>query len=95
MSELNSPSKFRGVSASGLNDWVAANDADGFPMDGDADLRDAAPEPETFYCPAQTFAGRRYIDPEPPEYCETEVENEGEYCPAHEEQDDYNPWGDD
>jgi hypothetical protein len=50
---------------------------------------------DTFYCPAQTFAGRRYIDPEPPEYCETEVEEEGQYCPAHEEQDDYNPWGDD
>jgi hypothetical protein len=49
----------------------------------------------THYCPAQTFAGRRYIDPEPPEYCEAEVEEEGQYCPQHEEQDDENPWGDD
>jgi hypothetical protein len=49
---------------------------------------------EIHYCPAQTFAGRYYIDPEPPEYCETEVEQEGDYCPKHEEQDD-DPWGDD
>jgi hypothetical protein len=50
---------------------------------------------EKHYCPAQTFAGRYYIDPEPPEYCEEEVENEGDYCPKHEEQDDEDPWGDD
>ncbi|AYN58887.1 hypothetical protein PP634_gp61 [Arthrobacter phage Richie] len=49
---------------------------------------------ERHYCPAQTFAGRYHIDPEPPEYCENEVEEEGQHCPAHEEQDDYNPWGD-
>jgi hypothetical protein len=36
-----------------------------------------------------------YVDPEPAEYCETEVKTEGEYCAHHEEQDDYNPWGDD
>jgi hypothetical protein len=36
-----------------------------------------------------------YQDPEPAEYCETAVEEEGQYCPQHEEQDDYNPWGDD
>jgi hypothetical protein len=47
------------------------------------------------YCPAQTRPARMYIDPEPAEYCETEVEEEGQYCPLHEEQDDYNPWGDD
>jgi len=40
------------------------------------------------YCPAQTFAGRYYIDPEPPEWCANEVQNEGDYCPQHEEQDE-------
>ena len=46
------------------------------------------------YCPAQTRPARMYQDPEPAEFCETEVENEGDYCPKHEEQDDC-PWGDD
>ena len=49
---------------------------------------------ETYYCPAQTFAGRYYIDPEPPSWCENEVEEEGAFCAEHEEQDDENPWGD-
>ena len=46
---------------------------------------------DPIYCPAQTFAGRYYNDPEPPEYCEAEVENEGDYCPKHEVEDDYDP----
>ncbi|UUG70010.1 hypothetical protein SEA_ZUCKER_51 [Arthrobacter phage Zucker] len=50
---------------------------------------------EVHYCAAQTFAGRYHIDPEPPEWCDVEVGNEGDYCAQHEEQDDYNPWGDD
>ncbi|QIG57717.1 hypothetical protein PP357_gp40 [Arthrobacter phage Sarge] len=65
----------------------------------------------THYCPAVTFAGRFYVDPEPPETCGTEVEEPG-YCPAHEEDDrsdelydayldakyeenQLDPWGDD
>lgn len=42
----------------------------------------------THFCPAQTFAGSYYIDPEPPSWCDNEVESEGDYCPVHEEQDD-------
>ncbi|UUG70009.1 HNH endonuclease [Arthrobacter phage Zucker] len=38
MSEKFTPSGFKAVTAQGLNDWVAAQDADGFPMDGDAEL---------------------------------------------------------
>jgi len=48
-----------------------------------------------YYCPAMTHPGRFYVDPEPPSYCDAEVEEEGQYCPAHEEQDDHNPWGND
>jgi hypothetical protein len=48
-----------------------------------------------YHCPAQTFAGRYHIDPEPPQWCDAEVEEEGAYCAAHEEQDDDNPWGND
>lgn len=32
------------------------------------------------YCPAQTFPGSRY---EPKEFCETEVEHEGDFCMVH------------
>jgi hypothetical protein len=39
------------------------------------------------YCPAQTFAGRYHIDPQPPEYCDVEVENEGDLCPQHDDDD--------
>ena len=45
-----------------------------------------------FYCPAQTRAPRLYVDPEPAEYCETEVEEAGDYCPRHEDLDE-DPWG--
>ena len=41
----------------------------------------------TIYCPAQTFAGRYYIDPEPPEWCSNEVEQEGDLCDRHNEDD--------
>lgn len=37
-----------------------------------------------FYCPEQTYRGNRF---EPPEFCETEVENPGDLCPVHEEDD--------
>ncbi len=36
-------------------------------------------------CPANTYA-RTMVSPE--EFCETEVEQEGDLCPAHEEPDD-------
>jgi hypothetical protein len=45
-----------------------------------------------FYCPAQTRAPRLYVDPEPAEWCDREVEELGQYCPDHEEADD-DPWG--
>ena len=48
---------------------------------------------EMFYCPAQIRAPRMYVDPEPGEYCENEVEELGQYCPQHEELDD-DPWAD-
>jgi hypothetical protein len=41
----------------------------------------------THYCPAQTFAGRMHDDPQPAEFCENEVDNEGDLCPDHEEDD--------
>lgn len=37
-----------------------------------------------FYCIAQTHPGSRY---EAPEFCETEVENPGDLCPAHDAED--------
>lgn len=40
-----------------------------------------------YVCGVQT-RGVRYVDPEPAEYCMTEVENEDDHCPAHEEADD-------
>lgn len=36
------------------------------------------------YCTAQTFRGNRF---EPPEFCETEVDQPGDLCPVHEEDD--------
>lgn len=36
------------------------------------------------YCPAQTFRGTRF---EPPEFCEEEVENGGDFCARHDEDD--------
>ncbi len=36
------------------------------------------------YCPAQTYAGTR---DSPRETCENEVEQEGDLCPVHEEDD--------
>lgn len=36
-------------------------------------------------CRFQTYAGSFHVDPEPPEYCEREVESpDDEFCPAHE-----------
>lgn len=40
------------------------------------------PEGETYYCGVQT-RGVRYVDPEPAEYCEVEVEHEDETCARH------------
>ena len=39
-----------------------------------------------YVCGVQT-RGVRYVDPEPAEYCMTEVANEDDLCPAHEEDD--------
>jgi hypothetical protein len=38
---------------------------------------------DTFYCNVQVRAASWYVDPEPAEYCEEEVENEGDLCPKH------------
>jgi hypothetical protein len=42
---------------------------------------------DPIYCHAQTFAGRMYDDPEPASYCEVEVEQEGDLCDRHDEDD--------
>lgn len=35
-------------------------------------------------CNYMMFPGRMHVDPEPPEYCDEDVENdEDEYCPQH------------
>lgn len=39
---------------------------------------------EPIYCAAQTRPARMYVDPEPAEYCENEVEHEGDFCAQHE-----------
>ena len=39
--------------------------------------------PEVFTCGVETRAASWYVDPEPAEYCENEVENEGGRCPKH------------
>lgn len=39
---------------------------------------------DPIYCPAQTYARTRF---EPAEFCEEEVANYGDFCPAHEEVD--------
>lgn len=46
-----------------------------------------ADEP-VYYCGRMTFAGRMQLDPEPPEWCENLVENEGDVCSVHAEGDD-------
>ena len=48
--------------------------------------------PEPIYCPAQTRPARMYVDPEPAEYCENEVEDYGDYCADHDTYDE-DPWG--
>jgi len=40
---------------------------------------------EPIYCPAQTYPRTRF---EPAEFCETEVEDYGDFCPVHEEPDE-------
>lgn len=44
--------------------------------------------PETHYCGAMTRPARMYVDPEPAEYCEAEVENEDGRCPRHDDDDE-------
>lgn len=39
--------------------------------------------PEVFYCGVETRAASWYVDPEPAEFCENEVANEGDLCPRH------------
>lgn len=41
-----------------------------------------------FYCGVQTRAARMYEDPEPAEYCEAEVENDGDVCSRHDADDE-------
>jgi hypothetical protein len=36
-------------------------------------------------CPVKTYPGRYYEDPEPPEYCDNEVQPGHEVCPVHED----------
>ncbi|MDQ0854828.1 hypothetical protein QFZ79_002939 [Arthrobacter sp. V4I6] len=43
---------------------------------------------ETIYCDVQVRAASWYVDPEPAEYCEEKVENEGDLCPKHEPDDE-------
>ncbi|MDQ5860644.1 MAG: hypothetical protein M3536_00065 [Actinomycetota bacterium] len=49
----------------------------------------------TIYCPAQTY---RQTRDEPAEFCETEVEDYGDLCPAHDADarmdDDYDRYKD-
>lgn len=47
---------------------------------------------EPIFCPAQTVPARIYVDPEPAEYCENEVEDYGDYCADHDQYDE-DPWG--
>lgn len=44
--------------------------------------------PEVFYCGVQTRAASWYVDPEPAEYCENEVDVEGDLCARHDQEDD-------
>jgi hypothetical protein len=43
---------------------------------------------ETFYCDVEVRAASWHVDPEPAEFCENEVENEGDLCAKHEPEDD-------
>ena len=42
----------------------------------------------TFYCPVEVRAASMYVDPSPAEYCENEVEAEGDVCGYHEPDDE-------
>ena len=42
----------------------------------------------TFYCPFEIRAASMYVDPEPAELCENEVELEGDVCGFHDYHDD-------
>jgi hypothetical protein len=41
-----------------------------------------------FTCGVQTFAGNYHVDPQPPEWCEEEVEGEDDNCPKHDGHDE-------
>ena len=76
-------------------------DLEGYPIDGDkiARVRDAGREAAdltiwaivadetaiTHHCDYQTYRGSFFVDPEPPEYCEVQVLNEGDRCRLHED----------
>lgn len=47
--------------------------------------QEPSPAPVPIYCPAQTYAQTR---DSPAEWCEEEVAEEGDHCPAHQEPDD-------
>lgn len=54
-----------------------------------AEEEEARAEGGPYYCGAMVRTARLYGDaPEPAEYCEEQVDAEGEPCPAH---DEYNP----
>ena len=40
------------------------------------------------YCPVEVRAARMYEDPEPAEFCENEVEADGDVCGFHDYPDD-------
>ena len=50
-----------------------------------AELKEVSWDPPT--CAAQTYAGSRHVDPEPPEYCENVTVLGSEYCVEHEDED--------
>jgi hypothetical protein len=43
---------------------------------------------EIHLCPAMTHPGSFWVDATPPEFCDAEVDEPGDYCPKHEEHDD-------
>lgn len=42
----------------------------------------------THYCNVEVRPASMHVDPEPAEYCENEVENDGDICSKHEPDED-------
>lgn len=51
--------------------------------------------PEVFTCGVETRAASWYVDPEPAEFCEEEVDEDGALCPRHDDYDDEDRYSDD